>query len=456
MASKLFYTIARIGPKQSITPEGYLLCEEVPVARTGMMIYGGEELEDATGEPVIKPDENGLVRVFRTPEEVFRPETIASFNGKSVTDDHPDDHVKPETWKELTVGIMLNLRRGEGEQDDLLLADLLITTPEAIELVQKGKREVSCGYSADYEQIGVGEGTQKNIIGNHVALVESGRCGWRCAIGDRSFRSKKMAEKDPPVAKPGKKLSWMDRAKKAFFSRDEEEFNEAMSEADEAGGIHLHMPGKTDDGDFVPKAEFEAHVKKNEEEHKQFRDSLEELGKKLGEKTSQEADGGATEDEKEIEGQLEEEAPVGTGDKARKATDSAYLSDSYRDTIAAAEILSPGIRTFTFDQSAKPGLTFKRLCAFRAESLDLAYATPAGRAAIDDVLGGKALDTKKMSCDALRTTFRSASAIRKSKNNDSNRGQESLSGAGIDVVHAGIKSVSDIGKEWEKKYGQQS
>ncbi len=95
--------------------------------------------------------------------------------------------------------VCLLLGRQRFIEDDILLADLLITDKAAIESVRAGLREVSCGYDADYEQIEPGRGRQRNIIGNHVALVEKGRCGSRCAIGDKDM---------PTQAK--KKTRWTD------------------------------------------------------------------------------------------------------------------------------------------------------------------------------------------------------------------------------------------------------
>ena len=40
------------------------------------------------------------------------------------------------------------------------------------------------GYNAFYEQTAPGLGRQKDIHCNHVALVDEGRCGKRCAIMD--------------------------------------------------------------------------------------------------------------------------------------------------------------------------------------------------------------------------------------------------------------------------------
>jgi hypothetical protein len=169
-----FYTVSEISENRALTNEGFLLLKNVPVARTGTQIYGEDEVP-------IEADGAGMVRVEREEGEVFRPETIASFNGKPVTNDHPPDLVTPENWKELAVGHMQNVHRGEGIDDDLLYADLLITDQDAITAIEDGKVEVSCGYDAEYEQTDIGRGRQYNIIGNHIALVDKGRCGPRCA-----------------------------------------------------------------------------------------------------------------------------------------------------------------------------------------------------------------------------------------------------------------------------------
>ncbi len=100
-----FHTTEDIGEKRSYTPEGFLVCHDVPIARTGMQLYTSEEvpIEDAG---------NGEVRIYREPDEVFRPETISSFEGKPVTVEHPNDFVTPENWQQLSVGTVQNVRRG--------------------------------------------------------------------------------------------------------------------------------------------------------------------------------------------------------------------------------------------------------------------------------------------------------------------------------------------------------
>lgn len=177
-----FYTDEQLGTHQSMTPEGFLLVRDVPIARTGIMKY-------ADGEVPVSAGNDGIIYISRDPDQVFAPEAIASFNGKPVTDEHPPEKVTPENWKRYAIGDVINPRRGDGVQldNDFLYADLLIKDADAIAAVRAGKREVSAGYDAEYEELAPGQGRQKDIIGNHVALVDKGRCGPRCAIGDSAM-----------------------------------------------------------------------------------------------------------------------------------------------------------------------------------------------------------------------------------------------------------------------------
>jgi hypothetical protein len=161
-----------------LTDEGYLVCRDVPIARTGTQVYYEHEV------PPLQGDTGGRVHVSRDASEVFRPDSIASFEGKPVCDDHPMEPVGPANWNNLAVGYVANPRRGDGTNDDLLFADLIFTTQKGIDAVQNGKRAISVGYNAFYEQTAPGLGRQKDIHCNHVALVDEGRCGARCSIMD--------------------------------------------------------------------------------------------------------------------------------------------------------------------------------------------------------------------------------------------------------------------------------
>jgi uncharacterized protein len=174
-----FYAPERIGPHRHKTPDGFLVCYDVPIARTGTQEYSADEIG-------LKGDASGRVVVNRDPDEVFRPDTIDSANGKPVTNEHPPDGILlgPHNWADYAVGEVHNPRRGEGIHSDLTIADLVIKDRAAIEAIEDGKTEVSCGYDCDYEQNEPGRGRQHNIMINHVALVDAGRCGPRCAVLD--------------------------------------------------------------------------------------------------------------------------------------------------------------------------------------------------------------------------------------------------------------------------------
>ena len=162
-------------------PEGYLICLNVPVARTGTQEYLPEELGLAPG--------GGPVSVYRPEEEVFAPACTASFEGMPVTDDHPafSEGVNAENIRYLQKGHAHNIRRGTGKEADLLLADLIITDPVLIEEILNGKREISCGYTYSLREEG-GRYVQREIRGNHIAVVNAGRAGPRVSIRDHAAR----------------------------------------------------------------------------------------------------------------------------------------------------------------------------------------------------------------------------------------------------------------------------
>jgi uncharacterized protein len=219
-----FYAPGALGKSRRTTPEGFLVCEGVAIARTGQQLYSEMELP-------LEGDAQGKIVVDRPSDEVFREQTIASFEGKPVTVEHPNEFVSPETWKKLAVGVVQNVRQGEGIDDEFLMADLLITDKDAIKYVNKELPELSCGYDSDYEQPEAGRGIQRNIVGNHVALVERGRAGPRCAIKDsKPTGVTKMSEKTKFLDKLGRLLT-------AFQAKDEKALEKEMKDAEDEEGF---------------------------------------------------------------------------------------------------------------------------------------------------------------------------------------------------------------------------
>lgn len=167
---------------RTVTEEGYLI---VPsnIARTGVQDYRAYELGlDADGMDPMK-----VIRLHRPPEEVFDAASMASFDGKPVVLGHPDEPVTSENWSGLAVGEVIEIRRA----GDMLAGKVIIKARSAIDAVQAGTVELSNGYrfkldmtsgrTSDGEAY---DGIQRQIRGNHVALVGSARCGSACRLGD--------------------------------------------------------------------------------------------------------------------------------------------------------------------------------------------------------------------------------------------------------------------------------
>ncbi|WP_354015455.1 DUF2213 domain-containing protein [Dyella japonica] len=392
--SSRYYTVAKLGEKRSLTPEGYLLCLDVPVARTGEMLYAEGEIAGEDGESITGgPDK--LIRVSRGPEDLFRPETIASFEGKPVTLGHPDEFVTPDNIKQYRVGTMSNVRRGEGIEDDLMFADLLITDREAIDAIQKdGIEEVSNGYEADYEQQQPGRAAQRNILGNHVALVERGRCGPRCAIGDEDMASKK-------------KLSFADRIRAAFKSKDADEVEKIAEEAES-------MDEESEEDDKEKKD------KKTEDGLKKVLDALEDIGKRMDKLEAKDEDGDDEDDDEDGDETMDTVIGAETAGKLSDAGVKLYTGDSAKNIPALAEILAPGTKIPTFDAKTTDAQRALWLCKCQRRALDAAYQTDAGRDAITPFLGGHKADFGKLPLAVLNAAFIGAANVMRAKNNDGN------------------------------------
>lgn len=375
-------TVEPIGPNRSLTPEGFLLCKDVPIARTGVMIYGAAEVPVEAG-----PD--GVIYVARPEEEVFSPDAMASFEGKPVTNQHPSELVTPESWKKHVVGTVSNVRR-DGTR---LVADLLIADKDAIKAVNDGLREVSCGYDAIYEQTSPGHATQREIVGNHVALVPKGRCGPTCAISDSQPKE---------IENMAKRKSIFDRITAAFKTRDEEGLKNALDELEGEGSeggreLHVHLHGSEgEDEEMDPKEmsrairslleDKAARDKTRDEEAEQKKKDEEEAGRKANEEENKE-------------------------DPDRES----YSGDALPVLKSRAEILSPGIK-LAFPTGDAASVSFRKgVNDCKRQALKAAYATDEGRVAVDSILSGRCID--KLSPATLDAVFMGASAIIGAKNN---------------------------------------
>lgn len=169
--------------KREYTDEGFLKAP-ARTARTGIQQYLAKELE-LDGDPM------RVVNVYRPADQVFSADSLASYNGVDITDDHPAEMVNSENYKALTIGHI----SGPAVQDgDYVLANLILKDAAAIKLVESGKAQLSAGYTAEYkEESGVTadgapyEFIQTDIKINHVALVDNPRAGSMARIFDKQM-----------------------------------------------------------------------------------------------------------------------------------------------------------------------------------------------------------------------------------------------------------------------------
>jgi hypothetical protein len=181
-----YFANERLSDNISATPEGYRICRNAVIGRSGFQTYKVGEIADPEGllGERYRPDEE--LQLWRDPGEVFSAATIASFEGKTFTLRHPDELLDPDTEKWHHSGHVQNVRKGPEALptgDWPMLGDILVTDREAIDALDNGDRELSCGYTYKLAREGH-RWDQRAILGNHVALVLKGRAGAEARIQD--------------------------------------------------------------------------------------------------------------------------------------------------------------------------------------------------------------------------------------------------------------------------------
>lgn len=378
-----YFFTTRLGNTRYEMADGSLLCKDVPIARTGAQVYDESEL------PGIVGDDDGEIVVTRDADEVFRPETLASFEGMAFTLGHPKDMVNPGNWKDYSHGHIQNVRRGTGDQSDLMLCDIHIKTAEAIQQVMSGLEQISMGYDADYEQKGPGQARQHSIIGNHCAGVLNGRAGIRCSIGDSISMAKKTQ-------------GWLTQLKRAIKTKDsitlEELVENAPAELIEpeldlprALNITINpaqpLPVEKELGGLTTDGDGEGGAQTNSELEAKV-DALAILVQQLINPAST--------------GTVDSDDPEEKEEKTRATTDAAY----HQGVVARAELILPGVK---LPEGGK-------LAAFKRSTMDAAFKTPDGQALLSPLVGVSP-DFAKMPKATLDAVFVSASEIAKARNN---------------------------------------
>lgn len=184
---------------------GWAEIRDNPISKVGVFEYSGAQI----GHPELDP--NKIYKVYRPQEELDNEETINSFKLVPWTDDHAmlgaeDDGMTPAEKK----GVHGVVGEDIYFDDGYLKANLKVFSNKLAQLIDNGKKDLSIGYKCLYEKnAGVYNGEsydfiQKNIRGNHLALVEEGRSGHDVAVLDHfkfTFDTKGLVMPDIDKAK---------------------------------------------------------------------------------------------------------------------------------------------------------------------------------------------------------------------------------------------------------------
>ena len=167
------------------TEEGYLKDKPI-LTSTGIFEY-------------LNPD--GTVRrELRLPEDVFDPESLASYRAKPIVITHDAGLVNKDNVHENQIGTILSegIKSGDDVRAEIVIHD-------TDEMKKSGFKELSLGYSLDLdEEPGVWNGRhydaiQRNIRINHLALVREARAGDQARLN--------LDGKDGKTLKGGKLMS---------------------------------------------------------------------------------------------------------------------------------------------------------------------------------------------------------------------------------------------------------
>lgn len=165
------------------TKEGYLVATS-RVARTGVQLYLAHELGDVATSQGFQP--NDIVRVYRSPEQVFSDASLATITRIPVTLDHPGEDLSADNWSRLAKGEVGDSYAVEREQGWVIVNPMLKDSG-IIAAVKTTHPEWSAGYSADivpYADKQIADFEMIGINYNHLAAVKKGRAGPEARIGD--------------------------------------------------------------------------------------------------------------------------------------------------------------------------------------------------------------------------------------------------------------------------------
>lgn len=178
------------------TRDGRLIVKRTPITKANVCPYRGEEIP---GYKELGLDPSRVYFLLRDPEEIAK--AAATSNGVQLLQKHVPVHAKEgESHQPMeTVGSLGTDAEFDGEY---LWNSLFVNAKSAIDGIETNrKRELSAGYHYKPDMTpgnfrgSAYDGVMRDIVFNHVALVEDGRAGPDVVVGDEALKENDMAGK---------------------------------------------------------------------------------------------------------------------------------------------------------------------------------------------------------------------------------------------------------------------
>ncbi|EEY09218.1 DUF2213 domain-containing protein [Mannheimia haemolytica] len=175
--------------KKDIDTNGWFEVKDNPLSKEGVFLYRGSQIRLPDGTQ--PPDLNQLYPVYRPAEELEK--SIPSFRLIPWVDEHTmlggeEMGMTPAEKKGVNgvIGEDVYFKNG------ILFGNIKVFSERFARQIENGKKELSLGYRCSYEHSpGVWNGQkydyiQRDLRGNHLALVEKGRMGADVRVMDSS------------------------------------------------------------------------------------------------------------------------------------------------------------------------------------------------------------------------------------------------------------------------------
>ena len=220
------YKVANALTERHKDENGYLYVDKSPILRAGILEYYGSELlpEGADDVDGVKVDPDKIYKVY-IPEEEIR-KGAETFKMIPITDDHTWLGDDGEDAKDYQVGMT-----GENVyvEDGFLYVPLKFTGKDIVDEVESHeKEELSSSYYNRFEKSKNSEYDfiARDIKGNHLALVDKGRCGSAVRVLNSKIGVNQMAVKAKIANEAILKLDGKEINLDQFFEEEADEREE--------------------------------------------------------------------------------------------------------------------------------------------------------------------------------------------------------------------------------------